>query len=48
MEETRTAMASVMPYHVGWQPGQAEMAAIGSADRRSAKNAAAPLPLRGP
>jgi hypothetical protein len=30
--------------HPAWQPGQAQTAAEGGADRRSAKNAAAPLP----
>ena len=30
-----------MPYHPGWQPGQAEIAAAGGAGRRSAKIAAA-------
>jgi hypothetical protein len=33
----------VMRYHPAWQPGQAEIAAAGGADRRSAKNAAAPM-----
>jgi hypothetical protein len=30
-------------YHPGWQPGQAQIAANGGADRRSAKNADAPM-----
>jgi hypothetical protein len=30
-------------YHAAWQPGQAQIAAAGGADRRSAKNAAAPI-----
>jgi hypothetical protein len=29
--------------HFEWQPGQAQIAATGGADRRSAKNAAAPM-----
>jgi hypothetical protein len=35
-------MASVLPYHPAWLPGQAEIAADGGAGRRSAKIAAAP------
>jgi hypothetical protein len=30
-----------LPHHRAWQPGQAEIAAVGGADRRSAKNASA-------
>jgi hypothetical protein len=30
-----------VPHHHEWQPGQAEIAAVGGADRRSAKNASA-------
>jgi hypothetical protein len=32
-----------MRYHLEWQPSPAEIAAEGGADRRSAKNAAAPM-----
>jgi hypothetical protein len=42
MDETRTAWPSGMPHPFAWQPGQAEMAAAGGADRRSAKNAHLP------
>ena len=36
--------AVLMLHHPAWQPGQAEMAAGGGADRRSAQIAAAPVP----
>jgi hypothetical protein len=35
--------AVLMLHHPAWQPGQAEMAAAGGADRSSAKNAATPI-----
>jgi hypothetical protein len=34
---------ALVRHHRAWQPGQAETAAAGGADRRSAKNAAAPM-----
>jgi hypothetical protein len=36
-------MAELLRYHFEWQPSQAQMAAVGGADRRSAKNAAKPM-----
>jgi hypothetical protein len=40
---SRMQDCAVAVHHPKWQPGQAEMAADGGADRRSAKNAARPL-----
>jgi len=34
---------ALIPHHTVWQPGQARTAAEGGADRRSAKNADAPI-----
>ena len=40
-EPTLETITAFVPHHRGWQPGQAEIAAAGGADRRSAKNASA-------
>ena len=43
LRPARRTCGLVMPYHPGWPPGQVGIAAAGGADRRSAKNAAAPM-----